>query len=254
MLRKKYNLYRIKIWLKTIYYFVFSLKCNNTALLMNGNDTVKEVLKNKKSIIRFGDGEFNILSGKSIAYQMYSKELHEELERIIKNYLKEDEATYKLCLPTDFLKKSGFYLLKKRIYISSWSYTRYIFKKKYDENVSYGDAFLFAKGNEEIYKKLWITAKNVIFIHNNEKYANYFEQKYGINTKFIEIPKKNAFEEREKIYNKINIALREVDKEKLIIIVSAGPLGKILVENLSNIGLVVYDTGHCWDDPLEAAL
>lgn len=35
-----------------------------------------------------------------------------------------------------------------------------------------------------------------------------------------------------------------------MVLISAGPCGKVIVFRLKNVGVQVIDTGHCWDDPL----
>ncbi|ESU71410.1 hypothetical protein T260_13475 [Geobacillus thermopakistaniensis] len=107
-----------------------------------------------------------------------------ELKDIIETYIDSNtSAPYLLALPSDFFKCSGLKLLKRRVYVASWSFSRWFFKKNYDKCVQYGDAFLFAKEYEEIYRYLWEGVQLVIFVHNNRKYAEQFSRKYKINTK-----------------------------------------------------------------------
>lgn len=229
-----------------------SIKCVRNATFLNYYETVDNALKSRKSILRFGDGEFILLSGKGIHYQDFSKELQSELNDIIETYINDPKSCeYILCMPADFLICNGLKLLKKREYISSWSYTRKLFKYKYDKPLVYGNSFLFAKGNEKIYKKLWNGVENVIFVHNDEQYSKKFRKKYNINTYSVIIPSKNAFERREQILQNILDKAQLIGKDNTVILISAGPCGKVLVKKLSELGYIAYDTGHCWDDPLK---
>lgn len=250
--KKKINVfYRITLWMNTIFYFLFSMKSAKHAKFSNPVDTVRNLKSNNRSLIRFGDGEFNIISGKGIHYQSFSKDLQLDLTEIIEEYINnEKEVRYDLALPADFLKCSGLRLIRKRIYVSSWSYSRWIFKKKYDKPVLYGDAFLFARDNEKIYRELWGNAKAVIFVHNDKKYAENFSRKYKLDTKFIQIPSSDAYEKKLKILNQIYEVIGECGNIDIPILISAGPCGKVLVKELANKGYIAYDTGHCWDDPL----
>lgn len=246
-------LQRLIIWVRTLYYFIFSIKCVSKAKFLNANETTCQLSKSNKSLIRFGDGEFNIISGKGIHYQSFSKELSEELKYIIEAYIKSNNSSaYLLALPSDFFMCSGLKLLKKRVYVSSWSFSRWLFKNYYDKQVQYGDAFLFAKDYENIYKELWINADVVIFVHNNKRYADYFLGKYGIETKFVGIPNKNAYEKKNSILKEIYNQISSCDSDsKIVTLISAGPTGKVLVKELSDDGYLAYDTGHCWDEPLK---
>lgn len=242
---------KIKIWYKVLFYFITSIHCNKKAIFLDAERTKELIIQKRKSLIRLGDGEFNILKGENIHYQDFSKSLKTSLDNLINEYLIDpDGCNYLLCMPSEFINCNGLKLAKKRVYVSSWSYSRYIFKKKYDISITYGDAFLFAKDNQSIYSKIWQDGdiKNVIFVHNDIRYAEEFNKIYGIKTDFVRIPSKNAFNELNEILNKI------IDKannlEKTLILISAGPTGKVLVYELAKRGLWAIDTGHCWDSPL----
>jgi hypothetical protein len=219
---------------------------------MNLLETKENVINSKKSIIRFGDGEFNIIGGKNVHYQVHSIELENELNQIIQQYINNpSNVDYIVCMPRDFFKVHGFRIMHKRLYISSWAYSRYIFKNKYDREISYGDAFMFARGNENIYKEIWKNenVKNIVFVHNNEKYAKKFENKYSIKTESVVIPESNSFEVKDSIL--ADIIKKAAGKEELLVLISAGPCAKYLVKELSKRKIWAIDTGHCWDDPLE---
>lgn len=76
---------RIKSWIDVLYYFFISFS-GSRANILSSEETVDEILKNKKSLIRLGDGEFGIFRGKSIHYQKYSKELMDEFIKIKNEY------------------------------------------------------------------------------------------------------------------------------------------------------------------------
>ncbi|SHK14330.1 protein of unknown function [Hathewaya proteolytica DSM 3090] len=242
---------RFKIWIKVMFNFIMSLNCCNKAKILSAEETISLIVKDKKSIIRLGDGEFNILQGKDVHYQKYSAELKTHFENILENYLNNPkQASYIICMPGEFFICNGFKLIKKRVYVASWSFSRYIFKKKYDKDITYGDAFLFANGNEKIYSKIWTNTgvKNIIFVHNQEIYAKEFEDKYKISTESVVIPPRDAFENSEHILKKIIKIASE--RNDLLVLISAGPCAKYLVYKLALNGIWAIDTGHCWDSPL----
>ncbi|MCI9540258.1 MAG: DUF1792 domain-containing protein [Lachnospiraceae bacterium] len=244
-------LQKIKALLKTLYYWVLSIRCVKRSVILNPKDTVDYIVKNKKSIIRFGDGEFFLMDGNDIHYQKCSKELQEELSFILDFYLNNSEKCgYLLCMPRKYFKCSGFYLLKKKVYIRSWVRPRYVFSRKFDLPVVFGDAFLFTEENIAMYKKIWDNQmlQKILFIHNNEKYAKKFGEDYKKKVFFIKIPTSNAFDQREIILEDINRSVKENSID--MVLVSAGPCAKYLVKELSLLGIWAIDTGHCWDEPL----
>lgn len=246
------NKKRLKIWIEVIKDFLMSF-WGSKAEILSPEETVDIVLKQNKSIIRLGDGEFNILNGKDILYQKYSISLEKAIRNILKEYfIKSKDCKYIVCVPKFFMSCNGIKLIKKRVYISSWSYSRKVFQREFPQDIVYGDAFLFAKQNKKTYEKLWKKAdKNkCIFIHNNEKYARDFEKNYEIPTSFIKINEKNAYEEIERIEKETIQKIEETNEKDVIVIISAGPAGKVLVYDLTNKGILAIDAGHCWDDPL----
>jgi hypothetical protein len=53
--------------------------------IMSKETTIKELLENKKSIARFGDGEFKIIFGRNIWFQRYNETLKKRLLDILKS-------------------------------------------------------------------------------------------------------------------------------------------------------------------------
>ena len=244
---------RLKIWFRILYQFFLSMNCVRKANLLSAEQTRDIVIKEKKSLIRLGDGELNILEGKGIHYQEANNTLQKEMGELIQYYIdKGGNCEYLLCMPNEFLKCYGTKLLKKRVWVSSWARFRYVFKKNYDRKIKYGEAFLFATKYEDVYKQIWEEKEYIIFVHNNEKYAQAFKKKYGKEVVFIKVPGQNSYQCVEEIVASIARAIGEIctHKENGIVLLSAGPCAKTIVFRLKDIGVQIVDTGHCWDEPL----
>lgn len=243
---------RIIIWLKIIYYYVVSINCYKNAYLMSSLETIEEITNNNRSIIRFGDGELNLIKGKSIHYQEANKELSEELKNIIDYYIeKHDLNEFLLCMPNEFLNCNGLSLAKKRVWVSSWSYFRYYFKKNFDVNINFGDAFLFANEYSNNYLNIWKNKNNIIFVHNEERYATFFEEKYSKKVDFIKIPANNCYSIINELEKKILSCVERWDSiSDGVVLISAGPCAKALIYRMKDTKIQMIDTGHCWDDPL----
>ena len=244
-------MHKIKLYIILLVQYAFSFFGAQKSEFLSDEETVRWLLENKKSFIRYGDGEFDIIEGKSIHYQIYDRELAFLLNEIIMEYINtSQECSYLIGMPRDYINRSGCFMLRSRLLMSCWSHARYIFIKKYDKQVKYGNAHLFAKGNNNIYDKLWNSIKldNVIFVHNNKKYSEEFEDKYQIKSNWVGIPKQNAFEKIEEIYE--SIVEKIIDKTETMVVISAGPCGKVLAYKLAKNGYWAIDTGHCWDEPL----
>lgn len=79
--------------------------------VMSIDETLDELLATDKSLVRFGDGEFSLINGNSIAYQEYSEELAQEMREILINADKEDNVL--VCLPEIFEIFKGNFLQNK---------------------------------------------------------------------------------------------------------------------------------------------
>ncbi|MDF2686222.1 MAG: hypothetical protein K0S55_1403, partial [Clostridia bacterium] len=181
-----------------------------------------------------------------------------ELKKIFEEIKTEYESQgadcrYLLAVPRLFFSCSGLFLMKRRVYFSSWPNARYYFKKNFRKDRTYGDAFLFEKANKDMYFRLWDNGKNVLFVHNNKQYADIFRSMYHKTVYFMECPPQNAFEQMDELEKKIKLCMDEncLTADNTDIILSAGPAGKVLVYKLSEEGYRCIDAGHCWDDPLE---
>ena len=62
------------------------------------NEAIDIIVKNKASISRYGDGEFNLLQGKSINFQEYDENLALRLKEILVS----DEKNMLICIPDVF--------------------------------------------------------------------------------------------------------------------------------------------------------
>lgn len=245
---------RLRCWINVLYYFFVSFG-GSKARILTSEETVDMIVKSGKSLIRFGDGEFGIFNGRSISYQDCSQKLIDEFKNIKKDYEEQKDCNYIVAVPKRFFEVKGFKLLWKRKYIASWSQARADFLKYFNQSIVYGDAFLFKKTNNNIFGRIWEEDKNrnnIIFIHNNSIYADYFKNKYKKNVYFIKCPNRNAYEVIEDIIDQIKNAIDNngFDKSNLGIVISCGPAGKVLVRHFSNMGFLCVDTGHCWDEPL----
>lgn len=246
---------RMRIWYSVLKSFIVSFH-GIQGKFLSAEETMNQITK-RRSLIRFGDGEFGIYRQKDIHYQKWSPELQIAFE-VIKNEYETnyENCPYLLAVPKRFLSINGFQLMKKRVYVSSWAESRYDFKKNFRKDIPYGDSFLFERNNRNIYSEIWeneTCPENIIFIHNSKKYAEYFEKTYSKKVTFIQCPSKDAFEKLDELEALVRNMFEEKHwiPEDAMLTISAGPAGKVLTYRMSKLGYWCIDAGHCWDEPLE---
>lgn len=247
--------YRIAAWCRVICSLLVTF--GGVRSNIEGPEETVQELKKGRSLIRFGDGEFGIYRNRDIHYQRWSQALKDEFEKIKQDYEADAEhCPYILAMPKAFMTVSGWKLMKKRVYVSSWAESRRQFKKTFRRDIVYGDSFLFEKKNKPIYSEIWNGENcppNVVFVHNSVACAQAFRDTYQKHVEHVACPPKDAFENVAILEKEIlsKIETNGWTSKDVMITISAGPAGKVLVYRLSKKGYHCIDAGHCWDDPLE---
>lgn len=208
--------------------------------------TVDDLIKNKASIIRYGDGEMDIINGKKLKFQDYDENLAKGLEEILK--LKSNDKLF-IAIPEIF-NGLNQYVREEKVF---WAIS---LLKTYKNWLLYCDgeyynAFLSRpylryknkKNCDNIFKKIKQIYKNkdVILIEGELSRLgvgnDLFKEVKSL--KRILCPTKNAYIKYDKI-------LKEVSKQKKdkLILISLGPTAKILAYDLHRKGYQVIDLGH----------
>lgn len=218
---------------------------------LNSEESINLLLKERKSLIRFGNGESEIMAGFDMGTQRYHPELRKALIRILKEYCK--DSKYFLALPNWNLTVD-VKTLKERGNYKIWRYMRYFLWSlniQRKTEVSFLEANMFRVGqegiSEELIEKLWLPYKNIIIVHNSEKYFHWFKNKYpSKNVFFVKIPDRDFFfvlgEKQKEIIE--FFPKNTISKDDTVILVSAGPGAKVLCYNLAKMNFLCYDMGN----------
>lgn len=229
-------------------------KTNNTFFknlnILNDESTIKEIIENKKSLVRFGDGEFMWLL-KEEDHPKF-QENNEKLSKRLKEIINSNNENILLCIPKNFK-----YVPDAR-FIDKWYWKRFLniygnkiisFLRK---NYCYGNTnvtrFYMGYRNK---KKCKDRYKNIKTIWNNKDITivegNFTKMGIGNNLldnankiERIICPSKNAFDKYDIILEKI---ISNFSKETLILL-SLGPTATVLAYDLANLGYHAIDIGH----------
>ncbi len=216
--------------------------------ILSCSETLNLIVNEKKSIARFGDGEFNIILKRKASnhFQEANVELKEKLKEVLL-------SPHDKCLTAlnSYIKERG---IPKG---SRWD----LWKRKYlkrliaflNSEYLYADALCFCHKSFKAgfllqIKQIWdsrdivlITGKGSTFILDDRLFGNSNSIEI-IYTKAI-----NAFNEYEKIINKV----KALPQSKLILI-SAGMTATCWAWELSKHGYQVIDIGHISNYYLES--
>ena len=220
---------------------------NSKPKVLNIDETIDYIIKNKSSVSRFGDGELKLMTEKSIFFQTYSKELDIRLKQVIRN----EEKNLIVCIP-DIFGELSIYVEETfnhwKLHIAK---TRNTWYGLMDKNSIYGNAFIsrcYYGFKDKSNCKTWFKKIKTIWINRDIVIVEGKKSRLGIgndlfnNTKSIKrilCPEKNAFDKYDEILNEI----KKLDKEKLILL-AIGPTATVLAYDLYKAGYQAIDIGH----------
>ena len=211
------------------------------------DQTLDYIIENQSSIIRFGDGEMDLILGKSIPYQVYDENLASQLKEIIS--LQSDEKLV-IGLPNVFSERSNFtpaaeafwkghleHHLKDYVELAraDWYGTTFV-SRPYIDYVDKSQSF----SQFEKLKQIWKN-EDILIVEGVTSRSGVGNDLFdGANSiKRIICPSHNAYSRIEEIQEAV---LQYV--ENRLILCMLGPTAKILSYNLFKKGYRVLDIGH----------
>lgn len=211
------------------------------------DQTLDYIIENQSSIIRFGDGEMDVMLGKSIPYQVYDENLASQLKEIIS--LQSDEKLV-IGLPNVFADRSNFtpaaeafwkghleHHLKDYVELAraDWYGTTFV-SRPYIDYVDKSQSF----SQFEKLKQIW-KDKDILIVEGVTSRSGVGNDLFdGANSiKRIICPSHNAYARIEEIQE----AVLQYAENRLILCM-LGPTAKILSYNLFKKGYRVLDIGH----------
>ena len=218
--------------------------------VMSIDETLDQLLKTEKSLIRFGDGEFNIMNGYSIAFQEYNEELAKGMKEIL---LTANQEEMLLCMPEVFKAFKGEFPLD---YNSETFWKKELdryadFFKEYCQSKIYGSAFIsrpyiYSKDRTRAFDqfekmKQLFEGKDLLIVEGATSRSgvgnDLFDKANSIRR--IICPSHNAFSKVKEIREKI---LKH--SEGRLILLMLGPTAKVLAYQLTQQGYRALDLGH----------
>lgn len=250
----------MKKQLLKIYYYLLELKDKATIfynknitekkkvpLVMNTDETLDKIVKEKCSVSRFGDGEFSLIYGESLKFQPANNEISSKLKEVLNsNY-----ENHIVCIPDVFGEISWATDKAEKYWTKYLELKRNRIYKILKENKVYYDALVTrlyidlkdkskVKNRFEKIKLLWKN-KEVILVEGNKSRLGIGNDLFDC-AKSIEriiCPSVDAYSKYKEIFNEV---IKE-DKSKLILI-ALGPTATVLAYELSKEGYQAIDIGH----------
>lgn len=218
--------------------------------VMNAEETVKLIKQNHASVIRLGDGEFDLIAGKDIPYQKYDPNLGKVLKQIV---LEGSSSNNIVCLPDVFNHIYRYTKECRSFYFDNFFYqNRKILRQISKLNNIYGSTFisrpyidLIDKSNSANYfeslKLIW-KEKDILIVEGSLTRSgegnDLFSEVKSI--KRIICPAKNAFYKKDSIEKSIKRW-----GQNRIVLLMLGPTAKVVVNDLKEeLPNQLIDLGH----------
>lgn len=217
--------------------------------VLNATETINYIKSNEKiSVIRFGDGEFDLIRGKSIPYQDYVPALSHRMKKIILRGTNKNEL---VCLPDVFKDLNRYTKTCKSFFFDYFYQNRKILKEISKRNNIYGSTFISRpyidlkdkSGSDEYFrllKSIW-KGKDILivegkFTRSGEGNDLFSEAK---SIRRIICPAKNAYSKIAEIEKAINKY-----KDKRLVLLMLGPTAKVIVDDFKTDENQFIDLGH----------
>ena len=209
--------------------------------------SIDYIKQHQASVVRFGDGEIDLIMGRSIPYQSYDKDLALELLEIL-----ETPSSPKLmvCMP-DVFEHLERYNSNAQHFWENHFVQFADFYKEHCHSSWYGSTFLSrpyidwvdksqAQANIEKLRSLW-QDKDLLIVEGETSRSGVGNDLFD-NSKSIKRiigPSKNAYQDLDWIYDKV----MEHSANRLVLVM-LGPTAKVLVKRLADSGIQAIDLGH----------
>lgn len=230
----------------------------NVPNMLKDNETVNQIVKHKKSLVRYGDGDFGscLYPHKKVNYQSGNKKLAAKLAEILKT----PKDNVIVGIPNIFANLDRFKQTDSLINISGKQFWQLYLSKKtmrkdiyslLNFNMQYADSLITrpymsfidnSKTDEKFnnLSKIW-QDRNIIFVEGeltrlglgNDLFNN------ATSIKRIIAPATDAFNKIDKIIEEC----KKQDKDSLFIL-ALGPTATVLGYELAEIGYQAIDVGH----------
>ncbi len=231
-----------------LYFFLYAardLQLNHRErCIFYSEEEISRLIRERKSIVRLGDGEIANIHYLDITPQHFSKELQHDLRKMIIGY--KDDSSYVIGIPI-FVNYSNRELDAlgegKR---GLWLPLKVTFDMIFNKNAKYLDAHLFYRtGRFEKIILNYILQKKIILVTNEKNIEKTKNLPFSEHIfEYIACAPINAYDKREQLKRDIidTIAKSSLPKENFVILFSAGS-AKTIIPELSAMGYQLLDVG-----------
>lgn len=228
----------------------YELGVKPTPIIKPAEELLKLIIKEKKSLSRYGDGELEIMQNRA---RPWFQEVDEKLALRLKQVFQSEDERIIIAIADDFGnldKYTETAAVNIRKYLDNGNREKLM--QSIELNKVYYDAYVsrpyiiyknkeYAKTIFDLFKRIWenrnvliIEGKTTRFGVQNDLLDNAAE------IKRILAPETNAFEVYEELYS----AAKKYAEKDTLVLISLGPTATILAYDLAIVGIQALDIGQ----------
>lgn len=216
---------------------------------MSINETIDEIITHKKSLSRFGDGEFRlVIKERNIVFQNLSDSIADRLNEVLNSKL----PNHLVAIPPSFVSVKDFKRSSRIHWLNFINLCgNQVSECMVDKNYFFGNAFISrfymiyknknkSENTVANLKKIW-NQKDVLIVEGEYSRLGVGNDLFNnVNSlQRIICPSKDAFKD----YKSILSISKKYGKDKLILI-ALGPTASILAYDLAKLNYWAIDIGH----------
>lgn len=231
--------------------FEFGYEDFSSICISDSFETIANILERNLSFGRYGDGEFNLIFGKSIEFQKYSQKLAERLLSVLNS----KDKNFCIGIPKFYFYPDLKLRPPQRRFVRGWVRENRIAiigllspKKQYYDTCA---TQLYALRDDasldnyfNLMRQIWYSKKVLVVCGENSfKKVTPDLVDNSLNTSYIMGPSKDAFEEYDELISEV---LRY--PKDIVVLVSLGPTATVMAHDLHKLGYQAIDIGHAFKD------
>lgn len=226
---------------------IYRLFCYNPRILSNV-ESIEQIVTQRKSLARFGDGELKVMLGGDINFQHASPLLSKKLQA---TFLSRDSHLL-VGIPDVFEHLERYNSTEQRFWLYHLRFRRWYWYRYIRRSQHYASTFLsrfysmefdvqLAETRLNLLRRLW-EGRNILFIEGKDTKLGVGNELFlnAASIRRILCPAKDAFS----LYDVIKITTLNIAHTDDLIILALGPTATVLAADLCKAGFQALDLGH----------
>ncbi|MCB9819639.1 DUF1792 domain-containing protein [Candidatus Nomurabacteria bacterium] len=214
-------------------------------------ETIKTLLEENKSFVRFGDDVFDMIQGIGLYFNDWRQKYEPDLANRLKEVLASSHPRLLVGFNPELILLTKEEFRKKGIpeEYQYWTHSKIFMKDYINPGQVYGSTLCFQERyNKDIdYGQLLnhLKSKHLVIVASNiQRFDN---AALGLSTDYVEGPSSDAWSNYSDILDSVRKVLRKYPNDKVLVLSSLGPTTKVMTYDLTKEGYTVWDTGQLFD-------